>query len=373
MLHVPFPEDNEDPEYQRLKEMKEEKTKEKVNSGDFNFEGAILYSFDLPVKTEGDINFNDVRIKEDAKFESANIGGNVWFESANIGRNVWFESAKTGSDVWFRGIKIAGDALFNNVKIGGNVVFGGANIIGNTIFGGAEIIGYAWFESVNVGGETWFAKANIRGYILFRMANLGKNVNFIHAKIDGDALFAGSEIGENALFNSASFSGKVELIPIYVKGIVDFRDAKFSSHKAQENACRLAKNQCIKFGDNHEADKYFYREMEGKRKQKLEIFRWPEYILVQLIFGYGVRPLRTFCIWFGFILTFAIIYFSYQTLDPGSEFIEYFYLSTTTAMTPGFGGYKISPAWQGLALVEAFFGTFMWAAFITIFARKYMR
>jgi hypothetical protein len=44
------------------------------------------------------------------------------------------------------------------------------------------------------------------------------------------------------------------------------------------------------------------------------------------------------------------------------------------AATPGYGGYKPVPGfYQNLASFEAIFGTFMWAAFIATFARKYMR
>lgn len=340
VLHTPFPEDTEDPEYQRLKEMKEKKAQEKVNSGDFNFEGAILYSFELPVETNGDINFNRVQIIDDAKFSDAKIGGNAEFNGANIGGNAGFHSAEIGKWVYFSNAKIGGDAMFIFTKIGGDILSDGVEIRGNALFARAKIGGTLWFSCAKIGGYAWFD---------------------------------GTEIGGDALFRRNSFPDRVDLSPIHVMGIIDFKDTKFTSPKAQENACRAAKNSCIKFGDNHEADNYFYREMEGKRKQKPEFFRWSEYILVQLIFGYGVKPLRTFCVWFVVILAFAGIYFNFQTLDAGSEFIEYFYFSTTTAMTPGFGGYKISPTWQWLALIEAFFGTFMWAAFITIFARKYMR
>jgi hypothetical protein len=56
------------------------------------------------------------------------------------------------------------------------------------------------------------------------------------------------------------------------------------------------------------------------------------------------------------------------------SFLEYFYFSVVTAATPGYGGYKPAPGfYQGLASIEAIFGTFMWAAFIATFARKYMR
>ncbi|MFC1980697.1 ion channel [Chloroflexota bacterium] len=50
------------------------------------------------------------------------------------------------------------------------------------------------------------------------------------------------------------------------------------------------------------------------------------------------------------------------------------YFSVVTSATPGYGGYKPEPGgFQILATIQAIFGTFMWAAFIVTFARKFMR
>jgi hypothetical protein len=43
-------------------------------------------------------------------------------------------------------------------------------------------------------------------------------------------------------------------------------------------------------------------------------------------------------------------------------------------VTPGYGKYELTSwVYQVIASAEAIFGTFMWAAFIATFARKYMR
>jgi hypothetical protein len=43
------------------------------------------------------------------------------------------------------------------------------------------------------------------------------------------------------------------------------------------------------------------------------------------------------------------------------------------AIRPGYMGYQLLPKYQAIAMIETIFGTFMWAAFITTFARKYMK
>ena len=120
--------------------------------------------------------------------------------------------------------------------------------------------------------------------------------------------------------------------------------------------------------------------MEAKRKQKHPIIRVLE-LPVQYIFGYGVHPLRVITTWLLTVFCLAFVYWIGNGVLEGGElevaadsFLEYLYFSVVTAATPGYGGYKPAPGfYQGLASFEAIFGTFMWAAFIATFARKYMR
>jgi hypothetical protein len=56
------------------------------------------------------------------------------------------------------------------------------------------------------------------------------------------------------------------------------------------------------------------------------------------------------------------------------DWYEYFYFSIVTAATPGYAGYTpASGLYTLIAGAEAIFGTFMWAAFIATFARKWQR
>lgn len=112
--------------------------------------------------------------------------------------------------------------------------------------------------------------------------------------------------------------------------------------------------------------------MEAKRLQKDWYVKYPEWI-VQKFFGYGVYPLRVILTWISIIIIFAIIYWHLNAIQPNS-LLDYIYFSVTTAATPGYGGYTLT---QGssqriFAIIEAILGTFMWAAIIATFARKYM-
>ena len=347
ILHVDLPEDEESEEFERINGLKKEKVKEKIEEGDFNFESAKLFEVDFSeMEIEGDANFANVVVIKDAGFEEAKIGGFALFDNAEIGGNAWF----------------------GNAEIGGTASFGGAKIGGDTCFDGAKIGRDAGFPGAEIGRDAWFDKA---------------------------------EIGRHAWFNH-----------LEIKGKLSFRDTKFEKPEAQEESCRKAKRVWEEFGDRIEVDYYFYREMEAKRKQKylkfsltpilklirklrlekrisnhIEFFEKERRIYrgflelpIQYIFGYGVYPWRVIATWFITVFSLAFVYWLGKGVvcADGIEHLdllsEYIYFSIVTAATPGYGGYKPVPGfYQNLASFEAIFGTFMWAAFIATFARKYMR
>jgi hypothetical protein len=175
---------------------------------------------------------------------------------------------------------------------------------------------------------------------------------------------------ESIYLNGSQFTGD----------ILTFRNAIFADPKSQEDACRRAKNVLQRAGDREEEGYHFYREMEAKRKQKPWYIRYPEFVFVQKIFGYGVHPWWLWGWWFFFVFLFAAVYWMGEGVNDATtaqaitEPLAYIWFSITVAVTPAFAGYKPAAGWyQVVAGLEAIFGTFMWAAFITTFARMYMR
>jgi len=187
---------------------------------------------------------------------------------------------------------------------------------------------------------------------------------------------------------------------------VSFKDAKFSVPKSQEIACRIAKKKKEDQGNKDEADYYFYREMEAIRIQngiqgtekltwpwKMQLSKWLkligskiwrlgkydlfEHIFIQGIFGYGVRPSNVAKAWLIVVFTLGVVYWIGSGVEKANntlDWYEYFYFSVVTAATPGYAGYTPATGFYTLiAGAEAIFGTFMWAAFIATFARKWQR
>jgi hypothetical protein len=100
-----------------------------------------------------------------------------------------------------------------------------------------------------------------------------------------------------------------------------------------------------------------------------------EYIFVQKIFGYGVHPYWLFFWWFTIVAVFAVVYWVKGGIEESEakQWFDYLWFSIATAATPGYALYKPEGLFKFIAGIEAILGTFMWAAFITTFARKFSR
>lgn len=254
------------------------------------------------------------------------IQGEVRFSDAIFEQQIFFENTRFSDDVSFRGTRFNGDTFFIQVQFNEYAFFTGTRFCRIAFFGGSQF--------------------------------------------DYDAFFDGVQFNEDTVFDLSKFSGDV----------LTFRNTEFSSPSLQEDACRRAKNVLEKNGDREEAGYHFYREMDGKRRQKPWYKSYLELIFIQWIFGYGVHPLRLWACWLGFVGLFAILYWLGNGIDEvasqlngPAQLKDYIWFSIATAVTPGYAGYKPTPDFKLVAGVEAIFGTFMWAAFIATFARKYMR
>jgi hypothetical protein len=266
ILHEDLPEDEESDEFKRINELKEEKVKEKIGKGDFNFQGAKL----------SEVDFSGMEIEVDVDFDEATIYGNVWFGNEK-GRH-----------------------------------------------------GYAWTDATKIGG------------------------------------------------------------------VVTCHHTKFKIPQVQQKVCRVARITLENIGSKVGADYYFNREEEARRKvRKSESFKkfkqgskisklraiftvvrvFVEWLLADLTCKYGTDWKRTIALWVLVVLVlFPILYWAGNGVEDANSFCKYIYFSIVTATTLGCGDYHPAHGiYQGLVGAEAIFGTFMWAVFIAIFARRYMR
>jgi hypothetical protein len=265
-------------------------------------------------------------------------------------------------------------ALFSAVHFRKTAEFTDTQFKGYTSFGSAEFNWNAYFNNALFGRKSYFSNVLFIGDASFGKSTFNGSTQFIETEFKGVAYFSNALFNGDTWFWKAQFSGDA----------FTFKDARFKYPRDQEDAYRRAKNVLEKNGNREEAGYHFYREMEAKRRQKPWYVRYPEFFFIQLIFGYGVHPFRLMFCWFAIATIFAFIYLAKGGIisklpasslpQPLSYFVECFYFSIVTAVTPGYGKYELTSwVYQVIASVEAILGTFMWAAFIATFARKYMR
>lgn len=270
----------------------------------------------------------------------------------------------------------------------------------------------------HIQGDLKFSNSILRENAYFRESKFSGNANFGGSEFSGNAYFRGSKFSGYAYFGGSEFSGDAYFGGSEFNGkSLDFRGTEFNRLQDQELPCRHAKQLAQNLGDKEEADNYYYREMEGRRirlqeekvdkwdisfpiKRTIELntdakralfnaYRYLRYnlfeaIFIERIFGYGVRPYQLAAWWLFAVLIFGLAYWGLKGIHLSGDqiipdntavttFREYLYFSIVTSATPGYGGYRPHGVSQWIAGAQAIFGTFMWAAFITTFARKYMR
>ena len=324
--------------------------------------------------------FNDSIFLMSADFMKAQFVGSADFVRADFGENAYYVDDKFSVNAEFHDTKFAKNANYMNAKFRVNSDFSRAEFALYANFDGAKFIGHA---------------------------------NFRGAKFGGHANFREAGFGDHAYFREAEFSSEAYFDYDHFHRELSFKDAKFSNHRSQELSCRIAKRKMEDLGNKKEADHYFYREMEAIRIQngirgighdiyhppnnflerlhqfKFKIVQMPsklkrfliydvlEYIFIQQIFGYGVRPFNIAKAWITLVFVLGFIYWIGVGVEKAGntlEWYEYFYFSIVTAATPGYAGYSPATGFYTLiAGAQAIIGTFMWAAFIATFARKWQR
>ena len=125
------------------------------------------------------------------------------------------------------------------------------------------------------------------------------------------------------------------------------------------------------------AGKFFYREMEARRKSRrwkaephLKLWDWT----LRLLCGYGEAWWRVVIWAAAVVFGLALIYLAIGTLTPNT-FWNSLYYSAVSFTALGYGNWAPKPTgWvKGLGAVEAFVGVFTMALFLVTFTRKMTR
>ncbi len=201
------------------------------------------------------------------------------------------------------------------------------------------------------------------------------------AHLEGTAL--GLAHLEGAFLGGAKFSADTKLEDVdwgnYILG-----EEKNGAYRLASDTYRRLKLWYTEHGMYEVAGKFFYREMEAKRKTQswkrkphLKLWGWA----MRLLCGYGERPWQV-VLW-GLLVLFglALLYFFLRGVAPytltAQTFLSSLYYSAVSFTALGYGPWFSASSvcgWaQGVGAAEAIIGVFMIALFLVTFVRKMTR
>ena len=301
-----------------------------------------------------------------------------------------------------------GDALFKEATFEGIAWFKWAKFEGDVRFSGAKFEGVAWFIGTTFEGVAGFGETIFRG-----------GAWFIEATFEGIANFRGKKEGSEYKFYSKLDFSNTE----FRKGVdIDIPSEWFKLPEAEAEACRVQRISYEREGRKDDADRMFVRERRALRRAeieeakanvrevkeelkrlvasspqkvervKAELKAWfdlikatskyllakgkssLEFFIADLTCEYGTNWKRPVISWiFLVFFIFPLLYFILGGITKVSSPLDYLYFSIVTATTLGYGDLQPVGWCRLIASTEAIFGTFMWAVFLVVFARKYMR
>ena len=169
----------------------------------------------------------------------------------------------------------------------------------------------------------------------------------------------------------------------FSKGTKVFNNAMINEVGAlsAEESYRDIKQYFISNGMYNDASWASFKEktMERLALKKKGDWNYLPSFLMNVLCGYGEKPYRIILSALLTILTFALLYFSFNTVERSGDplyilkWYDYLYYSTITFTTVGYGDFvpsaRLLP--KLLAAIEAFSGVFVTGLFIFTLARKY--
>ena len=266
-----------------------------VERGDsLEYDGAIV---------EGDLDLSGVGRLADVHFNDTVFEGSVNFEGVEFAGNAWFEKAK------FSG----GNADFSYVKFsGGDADFYFAEFSeGYADFTEAEFSGDAYFSETEFSGRcAFFPNAVFWGDVAFDYAEFSKQPSFINATFE-NVSFYGTKFGGNAYFDNAIVRGSLNLTRTeYPRLFLPWKliDKEQLSCSNYDAYLAMVRNYANLGWYEDSNDCYFEyrnkcRAAEGILSAEgfLDSIEW-------IVYGYGVRPLRTLAWMLGLVLLFGLLF-----------------------------------------------------------------
>ncbi|MGC1121895.1 MAG: pentapeptide repeat-containing protein [Candidatus Methanofastidiosia archaeon] len=422
-----------DPSKQKNAELFKQGISDKIAKGDFNFWGYRFHVNIEFVKQEfhdsvyfdksafyGIANFDEAEFQtvsfNDARFKYASFS-KTFFGDASFDRAIFqdssFNSAVFGK-AHFDGTVFKHNADFIGTEFEGEVHFD------NAVFQDVSLIDATFkktasFHSATFKKTVYFRRANFEQDALFDKATfynaffgeaIFHKVSFDGVFVERDLRFSPSKVEElNLQYSQFKFKGhittnlsKTKLLGADLENIVftELEPEKESIYEEKhmkqlnltfeniETIYRNLKHNMQDKGDYSRAGRFFFREMEMKRKgarNKKRYLSWIWFEIYRFLAGYGESPQNTIAISIFSIFSCALLYLGtgclkYTLVNPcfSQKAIDALYFSFVTFTTLGLGDIRpLTCLGKALVCFEAMLGVFLIALFVVTFVRKMAR
>lgn len=385
-------------------------------SRDADFSRAVftrLATF-LGAMFKGNVHFEDATFSENAYFNDAAFRENADFTHATFSRYAEFLSAIFSRDAYFNHVTFSGDADINHATFRGYAAFKESRFNENAAFNKATFIKDARFEGATFSGSANFWRATFGKDAYFEGATFEHELNIqdVALKNPKTRQFLFSIARERAENDNNLASAeeyyyqeqisRQELKPTYAKYIEKLFVQYLIGYGAKPFRA-LASWLIIIVGFSviyyHGGAIDIYDTFYEYVFYSITSAAIPGYVtyhpkvgiyqciaVFEAIIGaflwaviatnfskLNISLGKILGLWLSLIIVFSLIYWTRNGLEDATAPVEYLYFSTISAVTPGYGGYQLKSELFVFSAIEAILGTFMWAAFIATFARKYMR
>jgi uncharacterized protein YjbI with pentapeptide repeats len=362
-----------------------------------------------------------VRQREWAGKPVAERGDSAFKGVALTGADIyWLAERARDADGWVRTLNLEGAILFPETHLEGAVLL--AAHLERTIFIGVHLegasLGDAHLEGAVLGAahleRTFLFEAHLEGAILREARLEGADLRRSHLEgadlrrshLEGadlaEAYLGGANFSEawfdsKTVLSNATLNTKTRLGDIQWSGVGavnltqinwdqvprlgDEQDvgprSDASKHEAVVRAYRQVAAQLRAQGMNEVADRFLYRAQVRQRGVLLRRFRIPQYLgswFLDLISGYGYKPVRSLITYVLVILAFALAYLTLGgTNGQALSWNEAIVISMTAFHGRGFFSSVFQPGdiQAAVAAAEAFIGLLIEIVFIATFTQRF--
>jgi hypothetical protein len=255
------------------------------------------------------------------------------------------------------------------------IILKGAELVGAHLEG-AELVG-AHLEEADLGKAHLegadLVVAHLKGAFLWE-AHL-EGADLVLADLDG-ANLSGAHL-EGARLSGAIFSRDTELEGADWGSKYILAEEVVKGFELATGVYRTLKQWYTNAGMYDRAGKFYYREMEAKRKGRswreephLKLWSW----VMRLLCGYGEKPERLVG-WGGLVIFGLAGFYTWLGSFASKTFLNCLYYSGASFTALGYGSWAPQPSgWpKAMGAVEAVIGVFMMALFLVTFTRKMTR